>query len=464
MTGDQVSNRTQDLPGFHSPAEQEQLFLLSPQQEQLFLLPGAAAVTQAVVLVADQVSESDLRSALDRVVSRHEILRTTFTALPGMRVPAQLIRAELPVAWSPEAALDTEQGPILRAVLTTLPDSGRALVLTAPAACLDASSMILLLRELGRGTDEVDDPLQYPDYVEWRRQLAADDGPEAEAARAWWGQEPAQRATQLLFGRAGEGGVEPRRLRFTLGDEEVAAVRAAAESRLVSEAVLLEACVHALVSRLSGDGELVLAGLADGRSQPDLAGALGPYAQLVPVRTRIEAGTTFAELLDQVRRARLDATRWQDYATSQQLALAARATIGFAHYELALEGELWSRAGLQKLATRTGPLALEFVVYSQGSSLTCELAYDPSWYDAADIDRIAACFSALVLSVAGDPAQLVAALALLGDAERAAGSRACRRRYGEASKLPRALCVRGARGRRTAGPRGGGRNGAVDLR
>ena len=109
MTGDQVSNRTQDLPGFHSPADQEQLFLLSPQQEQLFALSGAAAVTRAVVLVADQVSESDLRSALDRLVSRHEILRTTFASLPGMRVPAQLIRAELPVAWSPEAALDTEQ-------------------------------------------------------------------------------------------------------------------------------------------------------------------------------------------------------------------------------------------------------------------------------------------------------------------------------------------------------------------
>ena len=76
-------------------------------------------------------------------------------------------------------------------------------------------------------------------------------------------------------------------------------------------------------------------------------------------------------------------------------------------------------AGLQKLSTRTGPLALEFVVYAQGSSLTCELAYDPSCYEAADIDRMAACFSTLVLSVAGDPAQLVAALALLGDAERA---------------------------------------------
>ena len=70
-------------------------------------------------------------------------------------------------------------------------------------------------------------------------------------------------------------------------DEEVAALGAAAESSGVTEALFLEACLHALVARLSGETEPVLSGLADGRLQPDLAGALGPYAQFVPIRSRI---------------------------------------------------------------------------------------------------------------------------------------------------------------------------------
>ena len=134
------------------------------------MLQGDAAVTQAVVFLADRVSEADIRAALDGLVSRNEILRTTFASIAGMRVPTQLIRDDLPAAWSSsvlagddsveplldsllgkeQAALDTEQGPIVRAVLATLPDSRQALVLTAPAACLDGKSMILLLHELGQ--------------------------------------------------------------------------------------------------------------------------------------------------------------------------------------------------------------------------------------------------------------------------------------------------------------------------
>ncbi len=295
-------------------------------------------------------------------------------------------------------------------------------MLTAPAACLDAASMVLLLGELGRssrGLDEVEEPLQYADYAEWRRELLADDGPEAEAARSWWAHEPAQGAPALLFGRRGAGGVSPERMRFALSGADVSSLQAAAEGARVTDALFLEACVHALVSRLSGETELVLAGLADGRAQPDLAGALGPYAQLIPIRSRIDSGTTFAELVDQVRRARLDGTRWQDYASSQQLALSTRAEVGFAYHEIALENDLTSSGRLERLATRTGPLGIELVVYAAGDSVTCELAYDPSCYDAADAERIGACFSTLVGSAAADPGRLVSTLPLLAGAARA---------------------------------------------
>ena len=315
-----MSNSTQDAPSFS----------LAPQQEQLFLLPDVIPVTQTVVRFAEPVSEADLRSALDQVVSRQEILRTTFTRLAGMRVPQQVIHDELPATWTSSvlsgddrvetlldsllldeaAALDTEQGPILRAVLVSNPDSEQALVLTAPAASLDGVSMILLLRELGRvlrADGSVEDPLQYADYAEWRSQLLDDGGPEAEAdaARSWWREESGQSSSLPFFrGSPGSGGVPSKRLPFTLSDEDRRALRVAAGRSRISEALFLEACVHALAARLSGDGELVLAGLVDGRSQPDLAGALGPYAQLVPIRSRVEPGTTFVELVDQVRRAR----------------------------------------------------------------------------------------------------------------------------------------------------------------
>src|SRR5258706_3999028 len=133
-----MSHRTQDITSF----------LLAPEQERLFLLPEGVPATQAVAFLADPVSETDLRSALEQVVSRHEILRTTFVRVAGMRVPQQAIRDALPPAWTSSvlpaddrldpfldsllreeaAAPHTEQGPILRAAPPTASRSDRALV------------------------------------------------------------------------------------------------------------------------------------------------------------------------------------------------------------------------------------------------------------------------------------------------------------------------------------------------
>jgi amino acid adenylation domain-containing protein len=384
--------------------------------------------------LAEGVPDARVRSALDELVSGHEILRTTFVQVAGMRIPQQAIREELAFAWhastlhdheplqavldsiltAEAAALDLEDGPVLRAHVTTLPGSERILVLTAAAACLDAESALILLREIGRicrGGSGDGEPLQYADYAEWRRQLLEDDPPEAEA-------EQPTHAPQLLFGRAAAEPAQPTRIPFQLAAEDASAVRAAAAELHVRVAVFLEACLHALVARLSGEPELSLAGHADGREQAELAGAVGPYAQLVPIRSRAEAGTTFAELVDQVRRARADAVRRQDHATARELAGVARAGIGFTYRELAPDDDLRALGTLVRLEARTGPLALEVAVHDDGETLGCELAYGPGSYDRTDADRVARSFATLVRSAAIDPTQPVAALALLDDGER----------------------------------------------
>jgi hypothetical protein len=76
-----VSSQPQNIPTYS----------LSPQQELLFLLPDEVATTQAAIVVADSVSEPQLRSALQELASRHEILRTTFARVPGRRMPQQVI-------------------------------------------------------------------------------------------------------------------------------------------------------------------------------------------------------------------------------------------------------------------------------------------------------------------------------------------------------------------------------------
>ena len=138
------------------------------------------------------------------MLSAHEILRTTFAQVPGMRTHQQVIsemqtlaltvtetgaplqrdsralQSALETAAQP--AFDLQHGPLVRATLVCAPE-GSALILTAAAACLDTASMLLVLGELAAayGGDAEQEPLQYADYAEWRHELLNDTDPDADA-------------------------------------------------------------------------------------------------------------------------------------------------------------------------------------------------------------------------------------------------------------------------------------------
>ena len=80
-------------------------FALSPQQRRLWSLQDPSDswpyTTRATVRISGRLDRAALRSALERVVARHEILRTTFFATESMSVPVQVILA-------PDARTDYE--------------------------------------------------------------------------------------------------------------------------------------------------------------------------------------------------------------------------------------------------------------------------------------------------------------------------------------------------------------------
>jgi hypothetical protein len=146
-------------------------FRLSPQQQQLLATGGTPGVTQCAALLEGPVDVGKLQAALDGALAKHEILRTTFVQPPGMRTPQQVIgapAAEHSIEQEPSAAalidegggleqlmgreaerqFDLERGPLLRALLAGSGEQSAVLLLTACAACADATSLLLLLGEL----------------------------------------------------------------------------------------------------------------------------------------------------------------------------------------------------------------------------------------------------------------------------------------------------------------------------
>ncbi len=405
-------------------------FRLSPQQAQPLTLERGNAV-QCALALANGLDQATLQSRLDAVVARQEILRTRLMTLPAMRGPQQVIAEQLSAPWThrQEASLDdvladeaagtdAEKGPVLRACLLD-GTGGRppVLVLSAAAGVCDEESLLAILVELTGGASSGDEPLQYADYAEWRHQLLAGEQPTDAQGAAFWTERTATLPEPLpvLFGVArpsDAGAVETVPVALRAVNAE--AVQAAAREAGAVSAELLEVAWHALLLRLTGTDELLVAGRVDGRGQGDLAGAIGPYRQRAAIRTNAGPDTTCAELLDQVRRERAAALRWQDYATGEQLtALTSAAGTGFAFRDqVAVDDELLVLRGARER------LALSMSLLARGGELVGELRYDPQAFDRTDAEALVDHYERLVAAVVDDLQAPVVALPLSDAAER----------------------------------------------
>jgi len=67
---------------------------LSPQQKILFTQCRHAAVAGLALLLEGEADPEKVRSALQALVQRHEILRTRFQRRTGMKFPFQVVSDE----------------------------------------------------------------------------------------------------------------------------------------------------------------------------------------------------------------------------------------------------------------------------------------------------------------------------------------------------------------------------------
>ena len=429
------------MPDLTRPEQVASAFRLSPQQSFLFGL-GARRPPLSQCAVLGEASDSS--GALQRLVASHEILRTSFVTSPGARAPVgqvvhdainvhlgaetreddalllevQALEERLAREASAQFALDG--GSPIRVTSIELPGKRSLIIVTALAACADPRSLVAIARQLATpiAIGQKAKPIQHADYAEWRAELIAGDNPEALRGRAMWRDafESIDSPRRVLFASGHRAGgltaaAERVRVPIALDAEGVAGLTAAAGETRASIELFVQAAWHALLSRLSGSVDVLVAELADGRSQPDLEYAIGPYEQPVPIRVRIERQTRFAEVLDQVRRARAEAIRRQDYGTDRDLRhLTELAVAGFASRATGAVPGLLSLSG----ALPACAIALEWREDGRGG-----VWVDPAVHELADAEDIAAHFRAILAAAVADPSELVARLSLLDEVGRA---------------------------------------------
>ncbi|HEX7243315.1 MAG TPA: amino acid adenylation domain-containing protein, partial [Longimicrobiaceae bacterium] len=285
-----------------------------------------------------------LRASLDALVRRHESLRTTFSEEGGrpVQVVHPAVRVPLPAvdlrglpgeARQREAKrlsgaeamrpFDLARGPLLRATLVRLDEEDHVLLFNMHHIVSDGWSRGVLVREVSvlygafsRGeTPRLPElPVQYADFAVWQREWLS--GEVLEAQIGFW-RERLEGVPPLLEiptdrpRRAGQSSLAARHP-FTLSPELSQRLRELARREGATLFMTLLGGWQALLSKYSGQDDVVVGTPIAGRNRRETEGLIGFFVNTLALRARLGADPTWSGLLEQVREETLGAYDHQD--------------------------------------------------------------------------------------------------------------------------------------------------------
>jgi amino acid adenylation domain-containing protein len=324
-------------------AQREGDLPLSFAQERLWFLdqlqPGSSAYNIPLALAAEgRLDAPRLAGALSALARRHEVLRTVFAERDGGPVQVVLPAADvpLPVAdlrglppglrqaearrLSAEEAVrpfDLTCGPLLRCVLVELSDERALLLLNLHHIVTDGWSMGVLVREINAlyaGSPLSELQVQYADFAVWQRQWFA--GETLERQLAWWRERlrgapvalelPADHPRPPVLSQRGA------EHRFDLDRELSRRLVELARREAVTPFMVLAAGLFALLSRLTGQGDLTIGSPIANRNHLETEELIGFFVNTLVLRAELSRTASFRDLLRQVREVSLGAFTHQD--------------------------------------------------------------------------------------------------------------------------------------------------------
>ncbi|GAA2359969.1 amino acid adenylation domain-containing protein [Dactylosporangium salmoneum] len=270
-------------------------YRLSVQQRRLWR--RACGPARLRLRLGGPLDADRLQAALDALVRRHELLRSTFERAPGRRTPVQVVHPDAP------------EPPALTADLRALGPGRHALELTLSALAADAESLRLLAEDLAAeygGRAEESDVLQYSQFAQWQHHLAEEEPDEVARATAVLQRraDPAELRFPLQLAPAYPAGTDPAGSRAPAVVRRAlpGGVRAYADRCGVQPDAVLLAAWQVLLWRVTGQSPVTVGTAFRSRSQPDLQGCLGPLTRWLGVPATVERTATFADVVSATAR------------------------------------------------------------------------------------------------------------------------------------------------------------------
>ncbi len=296
------------------------------------------------VRIKGQIEATRLEEAINKVVERHENLRTAFKTENGqprveilthLHVPIEKIdlrelnqqsqneQIELIVKNEASTPFKLDKAPLFRCKLVLLKDNEAIFLLNMHHIISDGMSLEIMIKEISAFYQALQNhtephlpplPLQYSAYAKWQRQWLESEVLQKQL-RFW--QNHLSGAPQLLklptdFPRPKTQTFRGSKTYFQLDARISKAIKDIAKQHKTTPYLVFLTAFSVLLHRYSGQDDLIIGTPVSGRTRKEIEDLIGFFVNSIPLRFELENNPTFDDYLQQTQKMVQEALANQD--------------------------------------------------------------------------------------------------------------------------------------------------------
>ena len=443
--------RHEALPELSAQLRPERVPLSLAQERLWFLeqlgLVGPAYTVAGAVKIEGELQAQELAACFSELVRRHESLRTRFESQDGQAYQVIEEQGELGLELldlrgldeqsrslelaqferdAVQTPFDLRRGPLLRVKLARMAEHEHLVIVSMHHIVSDGWSMGVLLKEIGQlyaarvqRTAPMLLPLavQYADYAIWQRNWLQ--GEVLQSQLAYWKDKLAGAPLALELPtdrvRPPVQSFKGAAVALELDEQETAALAELARTQRVTMFMVLLAAFQLVLSRWSGQSDIIVGTPIAGRTHRRTEGLIGFFMNTLPLRTDFGARPTVEQLLATVKDTVLQAQDNQDVPfeklveilqPSRDLSRAAGFQVLLALQNLP-RTEVARLPGLsmvsQPVEVCTSKLDLSLYLHEDGGRIGGYFEYPTALFDRRTIESLAAALRTMLAAAAANP-------------------------------------------------------------
>ncbi|MCP4155224.1 MAG: amino acid adenylation domain-containing protein, partial [bacterium] len=324
--------------------EEREYYPVSAAQKRMYTLnsltPDSVNYNITGALLAEgELSKSLFEGVFEKLINRHESLRTSFHLIDGntvqrvhsphkteFRITLSALgkEATAPEQEAGEALgkflrpFTLSQAPLMRVELVKLEERKHIVLFDTHHIIADGISMEILINEfsaLYAGQELPPLTLQYKDYTAWQKRTMKT-GKLMKQKKYWqerYSGEIPVLAISTDYTRPPVQSFEGDTITFEIDESLTAQLKELTKNHGATIYITLLTLYNILLSRYSGQEDIIVGSPSAGRRHIDLENIIGMFVNTVAIRNDPQPGKSFIDFLKEVRQNALEAFENQDY-------------------------------------------------------------------------------------------------------------------------------------------------------